>query len=157
MGDAAHALVPFYGQGMNAGFEDCTILNAMIETFGPDWSRIFPEFSRKRKPDADAVADLALRNFIEMRDLVADPAFILRNKIDKKLGEYFPDKWLPLYTMVTFSDMPYSKAMKLGKEHDEILENIVLEIPDIETQIESGTARQLLEDYVNQGSEMYLD
>jgi kynurenine 3-monooxygenase len=157
LGDAAHAIVPFYGQGMNAGFEDCTILNAMIETYGPDWNRIFPEFSRKRKPDGDAVAELALRNFIEMRDLVADPAFILRNKIDKKLGEYFPDKWLPLYTMVTFSDMPYAQATRLGKEHDEILENIVLEIPDIESMIDKGTAKEALESFVSQGTEMYLD
>jgi kynurenine 3-monooxygenase len=157
LGDAAHAIVPFYGQGMNAGFEDCTLLNAMIESYGPNWEKIFPKFSRMRKPDGDAVADLALKNFIEMRDLVANPDFILKNKIDKKLGEYFPEHWQPLYTMVTFSDMPYSKAMKLGKDHEEILERILAENPDIEAAMMEDNFKEILQPYAEEHGQMYLD
>lgn len=111
LGDAAHAIVPFYGQGMNAGFEDCTILDAMYDEFGGDWSNIIPAFSNRRKADGDAIAELALRNFIEMRDLVADPQFLLRKKIAAYLHEKYPD-FLPVYSMVTFSNTPYHIALQ---------------------------------------------
>ncbi|HXH17961.1 MAG TPA: NAD(P)/FAD-dependent oxidoreductase [Chitinophagales bacterium] len=124
LGDAAHGIVPFYGQGMNAGFEDCTILSRLMEEFNHDWNKIIPAFQKSRKPDADAIAELALRNFIEMRDLVADKKFLLRKKIETLLHERHPDKYLPLYSMVTFSDMPYSKALELGKKHDAFFETI---------------------------------
>lgn len=149
LGDAAHAIVPFYGQGMNAGFEDCTILNQLMDIYGTDWQRIFSEFTRMRKPNGDAVADLALRNFIEMRDLVADPEFILRNKVDKKLGELFPEKWTPLYGMVTFSDTPYAEAMRLGKEHDKTLAKIVSEHPQIAEELEGAGIKDVLGGYVS--------
>lgn len=148
MGDAAHAIVPFYGQGMNAGFEDCTVLNELIEQYGEDWKTIFSEFSRLRKPNADAIADLAVRNFIEMRDLVADPDFILKNKIDKRMGMLFPKKWLPLYSMVTFSNMSYSEAKQKGNEHDAILEAIVKENPNIEQLINEEKADDIISKYV---------
>ncbi len=119
IGDAAHGIVPFYGQGMNAGFEDCSILNLMMNEMNDDWDKIIPAFQKKRKPDADAIADLALRNFIEMRDLVADQRFVLRKKIEKLMHERHPEKFTPLYSMVTFSEMPYSEALQLGKKHDD--------------------------------------
>ena len=81
LGDAAHAIVPFYGQGMNAGFEDCTILDAMLDEMGGDWSKTIPAFAKTRVPDGHAIAELAQRNFIEMRDLVADPKFLLRKSL----------------------------------------------------------------------------
>lgn len=111
LGDAAHAIVPFYGQGMNAGFEDCTILDAMYEQYDGDWARIIPDFAVRRKPDGDAIAELALRNFIEMRDLVADPRFLLRKQIAAALHEQYPD-FIPVYSLVTFSNTPYSEALK---------------------------------------------
>lgn len=130
LGDAAHALVPFYGQGMNAGFEDCTRLMELMDQYGTDWEVIFPEFSRIRKPNGDAVADLALRNFIEMRDGVADKHFILKNKMDKMMGRLYPGEWIPLYSMVTFTHMDYVDALRLGNEHDQWLEELLQRHPE---------------------------
>jgi kynurenine 3-monooxygenase len=125
MGDASHAIVPFYGQGMNSGFEDCSVMDELIEKYNHDWSKILPEFEKSRKPDADAIAELALRNYIEMRDLVADPDFILRKKIENRFYDKYPDKWMPLYSQVTFSHIPYDEALKKGIEHDKIMEKIM--------------------------------
>lgn len=110
IGDAAHGIVPFYGQGMNAGFEDCRILNLILEQHSDDWSHALDLFQQSRKKDCDAIAELAFLNFIEMRDKVADPEFLLRKKIEAKLHELFPDKWIPLYSMVTFhGNIPYQR------------------------------------------------
>ncbi len=111
LGDSAHAIVPFYGQGMNAGFEDCTILDSMYEEYEGDWSRMIPDFAQRRKPDGDAIANLALRNFVEMRDLVGDPDFLLRKKMAALLHERFPERFVPSYTLVTFTNTPYHKAL----------------------------------------------
>lgn len=132
MGDAAHAIVPFYGQGMNAGFEDCSVFDTLSDELWDDKAVLFTRFSEQRKPDGDAIADLALRNFIEMRDLVADANFLLRKKIEKVLNEKFPTQWIPLYSMVTFSHMRYSDALAYGQNHDRIM-NEVLSWPDIAT------------------------
>jgi kynurenine 3-monooxygenase len=144
LGDAAHPIVPFYGQGMNAGFEDCSILNSMIDSYALDWETIFEKFSTDRKPDADAVADLALQNFIEMRDLVADPHFQLKNKIDKKMAELFPEKWNTQYALVSFSHTPYSAAQRTGREHGEILEKIVQQHPSIEKMLADTDIKEVL-------------
>lgn len=133
IGDAAHGIVPFYGQGMNAGFEDCRVLNDLLNLHQDDWSQVLPRFQQVRKPDADAIAELALDNFVEMRDLVADADFLLRKKIEAKIHELFPDKWIPLYSMVTFhDDMRYSDALRIGKEQKEIMDQ-VMKTPSIET------------------------
>ncbi len=121
IGDAAHAIVPFYGQGMNAAFEDCYVLNSMMDDFDGDWEALASRFQQVRKPDADAIADLALHNFIEMRDSVADEAFLLQKKIEARLHQAYPDKWIPLYTMVTFSDLRYSEALKRGRVQDAVM------------------------------------
>ncbi len=131
IGDASHAIVPFYGQGMNSGFEDCTILDEMADEFKEDWASIIREFNATRINDANAIADLALRNFIEMRDKVGDPKFLLRKKIAAWLHEKYPEDFLPLYSMVTFSHIPYSEALKEGKRQDELFERI-LSVPGIE-------------------------
>jgi kynurenine 3-monooxygenase len=135
IGDAAHAITPFYGQGMNAGFEDCRILNSIIDDHLPDWNKIFQIYQEERKENADAIAELALQNFIEMRDLVADPKFVLRKKIEAKIHQQFPS-YLPLYSMVTFSDIPYKEALEKGKEHDKMMEHI-LNIPDVQKNWET--------------------
>ena len=136
MGDAAHATVPFYGQGMNAGFEDCTVLNNLIHKHNHDWEAIFAEYSKERKPDGDALQDLSLDNYYVMRDFVADPAFLLRKKIEAKFSELYPDKWLPLYSQVTFSNIRYSVAYNQGKVQSEIMDQ-VMETPGIEQKWDS--------------------
>lgn len=125
MGDASHAIVPFYGQGMNSGFEDCTVLNDILNRNGGDLSKAIEEFSGSRKKDADAISELALNNFIEMRDLVADEKFLLRKKIEKRIYEKYPDKWMPLYSQVTFSHIPYSEALKAGDRQKRIMDEIM--------------------------------
>lgn len=126
IGDAAHGIVPFYGQGMNAGFEDCRVLNDLLDEHGDKWKKVLPAFQALRKPDADAIAQLALDNFVEMRDLVNDEDFIIRKKIEAKLHEHFPDKWIPLYTMVTFrDDLRYSYALETGQKQKVIMDEVM--------------------------------
>jgi len=126
MGDASHAIVPFYGQGMNSGFEDCTVFNEIFEKNNKDWKSSFREFSLSRKKDADAISNLALQNFIEMRDLVGDESFLLRKKIEKKIYLKHPTKWVPLYSQVTFSHIPYSEALTNGKRQEKIMDQIMV-------------------------------
>ncbi|MGY6561165.1 MAG: FAD-dependent oxidoreductase [Luteibaculaceae bacterium] len=125
MGDASHAIVPFYGQGMNSGFEDCYVFNTFLEKHNNHFAKAIHEFSIFRKPDADAIADLALHNFIEMRDKTADKKFLLQKKIEAKLSERFPEKWLPLYTQVTFSDIAYHLALKNGLKQEEHMQQFM--------------------------------
>jgi kynurenine 3-monooxygenase len=126
IGDASHAMVPFYGQGMNCGFEDCYILNGLIDKLGTNsWDLVFEKFQKTRKRDTDAICQLAMENFIEMRDSVADPKFLLRKKIEAKLHELYPNDWIPLYTMVTFSDISYSEAYAQGKLQEAIMDRVM--------------------------------
>jgi len=125
IGDASHAIVPFYGQGMNSGFEDCYLFDQMLKESDLLFPEFFEQYQAKRKKDADAIADLALHNFIEMRDLVADPEFLLRKKIEARLHQIYPEKWIPLYTMVTFSHIPYSDALQIGKQQRAIMDKLL--------------------------------
>lgn len=127
IGDAAHAIVPFYGQGMNAGFEDCSVLEALMEEHGEDWEAILTNFEQQRKDNGDAVAELALNNFIEMRDKVADPAFLERKKIEKELGRLFPGRFNSVYEMVSFSHTPYAYALHCTRAQDVLLGKIMAE------------------------------
>ncbi|MGA7921058.1 MAG: NAD(P)/FAD-dependent oxidoreductase [Candidatus Acidiferrales bacterium] len=121
IGDAAHAIVPFFGQGMNCAFEDCTRFLDLLDRHGPDWPKLFQEFERERKPNTDAIADLALENFIEMRDRVADPRFLFRKKVELALEAKYPHLFVPKYSMVTFHRVPYSVALSRGKIQDHLL------------------------------------
>lgn len=136
IGDAAHAIVPFYGHGMNVGFEDITILMQMIAKYGEDWNMVFNEYEKSRKPNADAIAELSLRNFIEMSTKTADSVFLLQKKIEKRFSDKHPDKWLPLYSRVTFSTQPYTEALAIGDLQNKIMEEIMT-IPDIESKWDS--------------------
>lgn len=128
IGDAAHAIVPFYGQGLNCGFEDCRILGDLM-TQGGGWETIFPAFSQRRKADADAIADMALENFVEMRDSVADPRFLLKKKVGFELERRFPGRFIPRYSMVTFHpDIPYAEAQRLSRIHERILNDLTANI-----------------------------
>src|SRR5688572_2126220 len=126
IGDAAHAIVPFFGQGMNCGFEDCYVLDGLMEKYNDDWKSILASYQESRKPDCDAIADMALNNFIEMRDKVADPKFLLQKKIEARLHEKYPDKWVPAYSQVTFSPhIRYSEALKSGNKQEAIMKEIM--------------------------------
>jgi kynurenine 3-monooxygenase len=137
IGDAAHAVVPFYGQGMNCGFEDCVVLDELIERYKEDWPRILDEYQRLRKPDGDAIADLAVANFVEMRDKTADPKFLLQKKIEARFSAKYPDKWIPLYSMVTYSPhIRYSTAKKEGERQQYIMDK-VMQMPQIDSKWDS--------------------
>ncbi|MEO7923858.1 MAG: NAD(P)/FAD-dependent oxidoreductase [Chitinophagaceae bacterium] len=137
IGDAAHAIVPFFGQGMNCGFEDCRVLDELIEKNGEDWITILQEYQNLRKPDADAIADMAVNNFTEMRERTADPKFLLQKKIEARLQEKYPDKWIPAYSQVTFSPhIRYSEALQRGQKQEEIMQE-VMSMQGIENKWES--------------------
>jgi kynurenine 3-monooxygenase len=127
IGDAAHAIVPFFGQGMNCGFEDCRILDELIGQYDDDWKKILEKYQALRKPDGDAIADLAINNFTEMRDKTADPRFLLQKKIEARLHEKYPDKWIPAYSQVTFSPhIRYSEAYNNSLRQEVIMQQVMV-------------------------------
>ncbi len=144
IGDAAHAIVPFFGQGMNCGFEDCSVLNSLVGKYEGDWSRIFADYQQLRKPDADAIAELAVNNFAEMRDRVGDPAFLLQKKIEALFSSRYPDKWIPAYAQVTFSpQIRYSEALRNGARQEGIMKEI-MQLPDIATIWDSELVEKMI-------------
>lgn len=124
-GDAAHAVVPFYGQGMNCSFEDIVVLDNMIEKYGDDWKTIFNEYQIERKPNADAIADLAIQNYYEMADKVGDKHFLHKKHIEHQLTELYPNKFKSQYELTTFSLSGYKYAWDMGKKNDALLEKII--------------------------------
>jgi kynurenine 3-monooxygenase len=131
LGDSAHAVVPFYGQGMNASFEDCRILNGIIQQHGTNWEKVFNEYGALRKENTDAIAQMAEENFYEMRDSVADPVFVRKRELETKLEQTFPD-YFSKYSMVTFrEDLPYSVAKQKGNAQDKLLMEICAKVVDV--------------------------
>jgi kynurenine 3-monooxygenase len=124
-GDAAHAIVPFYGQGMNCSFEDIVVLDNMVEKYGDDWTTIFDEYQKERKPNADAIADLAIQNYYEMADKVGDKHFLHKKHIEHELTELYPNQFKSQYELTTFSLSPYKYALDQGKKNDALLEHII--------------------------------
>jgi kynurenine 3-monooxygenase len=131
VGDAAHAVVPFYGQGMNAAFEDCVVLDECLQKFLQNRERAFAEYFHRRKENADALADLAIANFIEMRDKTASKTFRAKKKLDHALEAALPGIYLPLYTMVTFTRIPYRKAAKRARVQDALVYGTLFAISTI--------------------------
>ncbi|QNL21405.1 FAD-dependent monooxygenase [Hyphobacterium sp. CCMP332] len=152
LGDASHAIVPFYGQGMNSGFEDCSVLMQILENNKNDnWALILDKFQKSRKPDADGISELALQNFIEMRDSVANKDFLLQKKIEARINDLYPNKWMPLYSMVTFSHKPYAEALAKGRFQDRLMKE-VLGIEGIEEEYLKESFKELIRPFVERNA-----
>ena len=148
VGDSAHAVVPFYGQGMNAGFEDIFVLDEIIQELGDDWEKIFETYQQRRKPNADAIAELSYRNFVEMSSKTADANFLLQKKIEKHFSAKHPDKWIPAYSRVTFSERPYAEALAAGDAQESIMKE-VMKTPNIEKKWDSAEVEKLMLDLID--------
>lgn len=144
LGDASHAIVPFHGQGMNSGFEDCSQLVRLLDKFNDDWERVLPEFDRIRRPNANAIADMALENYVTMRSSVADPKFQLKKEIGFELEKRFPNRFVPRYSMVMFHLIPYAKAYARGEVQQEILDQLADQVDSI-SDVDFSKAAQLIE------------
>lgn len=146
LGDAAHAIVPFFGQGMNAGFEDVEIFDQLLDQHS-DWKNLFAEFFEKRKANVDAIADMAVENFVEMSAKTADEKFLFQKKIEKLLHDKFPDLYTSRYSLVSFSKTPYKEAFELGKKQNRILEELTeRHFPDL--NIDYAYAHQLIQQHL---------
>ncbi len=133
IGDAAHAMVPFYGQGMNCGFEDCRVLSELIYKHNHDWTNIFPAYQHQRKVNADAITQMAKDHFVEMSELSGKAQFLIQKQIEAKFHALYPELWTPLYSMVTFSPhLPYLEALKKGEQQKAIMKEI-MQIEEIES------------------------
>ncbi|MCP3980205.1 MAG: FAD-dependent monooxygenase [bacterium] len=145
VGDAAHAIVPFFGQGMNCGFEDCTELGRLIDADEhDDWGTLFAAYQSARKGNADAIADMALENFVEMRDRVGDAGFLLRKQVEHRLEVEMPQRFRSRYSMVMYSHIPYRAARDAGRIEDEILDELCRSIDSAEA-LDLDAARALIE------------
>ena len=132
LGDAAHAIVPFHGQGMNCAFADCVVLDRLLDKWGGDWGKVNPELTTSRKPDADAIAQMAIENYTTMRSTVTDPKYGLKKAIGFELERRLPELFIPRYSMVMFHDMPYSEAFEKGEIQRSILDELVKGIDSVD-------------------------
>lgn len=144
MGDAAHATVPFFGQGMNCGFEDCTVMSALMEQHGHDWSLVFSEYERLRKPEGDAVQDLSLQNYLVMRDKVADSDYQFHRRIERRIADLYPGGYFPLYSMVSFTDVNYSVAYNKGNEQELMVKDFIAD-----HGIDEDTTADVIDTYIH--------
>ncbi|TAE47797.1 MAG: FAD-dependent monooxygenase [Bacteroidetes bacterium] len=143
MGDAAHAIVPFFGQGMNAAFEDCSAMNDCLKQYPGDLRSAFDAYQRQRKPHADAIAQMALENFIEMRDKVGDADFLFRKQVERILGRNFP-QFRSRYELVSFTTLPYAEALRRGEINDRILDTLTRSLKNPE-EVDLELAKALIE------------
>ncbi|WP_196140118.1 NAD(P)/FAD-dependent oxidoreductase [Aliikangiella sp. G2MR2-5] len=143
IGDAAHAVVPFHGQGMNCGFEDVSELDAQIKKYAGDWEKIFSETDKLRQPNGNAIADMAIENYITMRDSVRDDKFLMRSALAFELEKRFPDYFCPRYSMVMFHRLPYAEAQSRGSIQEEILQQLTKSIESVE-QVDYSEAEELV-------------
>ncbi len=155
MGDAAHATVPFYGQGMNCGFEDCSVMWELMQKHDENWPVIFEEYQKERKPEGDAVQDLSLHNYYVMRDFVGDPEFLLQKKFERRIEQLYPEKYMPLYSQVSFSHIKYSEAHQNGIKQDAWVKEIMIN-HDIELLMSQNKIDDLIHDLVNNSGEAGL-
>jgi kynurenine 3-monooxygenase len=143
IGDAAHSIFPSYGQGANAGFEDCAVLSACMEAYGDDWPTILSEFEEQRRPNTNAIADLCVEHFNELRDLVGNSKFLMRKEIERKLNQAYPDSYRDLYSMISFTCMPYSEALRLDRGQRAIVDRI-MNVNSVEDKLNSAEIGRLI-------------
>ena len=143
IGDSAHSIFPSYGQGANAGFEDCAMLSDCMEKYGDDWRRVLSEFEKQRHPNTDAIADLCIEHFSELRDHTGTHAFLLKKEIERKLNETYPEKYLDLYSMISFTQMPYTEALRVDREQRAIVEQI-MSVKEVEKKLNSVEVNALI-------------
>lgn len=124
IGDAAHGVVPFFGQGMNAGFDDCVLLEKLTDHYQDNWDLIFAKYSELQKPNGDAIADMAIANLKEMSEKVSDSQFLMQRQVEKIIATKFPQFYLPRYSMITHTTIPYSLCQKAGVLQEEILTEV---------------------------------
>jgi len=155
-GDAAHAIVPFFGQGMNAALEDCEIFSELVDKYlkqssnkldSIEWTKLFHEYERLRKPNTDAIADMAIENLTEMSEKTADPRFLFKKKVEHLLGNNFPE-FRSRYEMVSFSNIPYCEAVRIGEINDKITAELSQGVTDV-SQIDLKKAKQLIETFLS--------
>jgi kynurenine 3-monooxygenase len=151
VGDAAHAMVPSYGQGANSGFEDCSVLADCVASAGDDWKRALETYETLRRPNADAIADLALEHFHELRDLVGDPQFQQRKRIERRINELFPDRYIPLYSLISFTNTPYVEALRRDREQRTLIDRM-LTVPGILDRLESEEIRGVIAELIGEAS-----
>jgi len=144
LGDAAHAMLPSYGQGANAGFEDCSVLDQCLDAHGEDWAAAFASFEAARRPSLDMMSELCSEHFDELTHLVAEPKFLRRREVERTLGDLYPDSYRPLYSMVSFSRLPYQEAIRIELAQRSAVDRI-MELPDVESRLASAEVRRLLE------------
>lgn len=144
MGDAAHATVPFYGQGMNCGFEDCTVMNDLMLAHDHNWDAILPAYEQMRKKEGDAVQDLSLQNYLVMRDKVADAAYLLHRKVERRIAELYPGAYFPQYSMVSFTDTSYHLALQKGNEQELMVKEFVSD-----HAITTDTESDIIDSYIH--------
>lgn len=154
-GDASHAIVPFHGQGMNCGFEDCSELQRLLNKHSDNWQAIINEFPQVRQENADAIADMALENYVEMRDSVRDPQFQLKKAVAFKLEEMYPQSFIPRYSMVMFHHMPYADAYRHGKLQTNILNQLTDNKNTID-EIDWSLAKELVQAHLKPFPKEYL-
>jgi kynurenine 3-monooxygenase len=143
IGDAAHSIYPSYGQGANAGFEDCAVLSDYMEQYGDDWDTLLRELEKERKPNTDAIADLCVEHFVELRDLVGDPEFLLRKEVERKINGAYPHKYKDLYSMITFTCMPYTEALRRDREQRTLIDR-VMALEDIGQKLHSAETERFI-------------
>lgn len=155
LGDSSHAIVPFHGQGMNSGFEDCILLDQLLEEYEKDWETIFQQFSMRRKPDADAIAEMALENYITMRDSVRHPDFHLRKKLSFELETRFPDYFIPRYSMVMFHHIPYAQVFKRGEIQEKIISQLCEGVTEL-SEVDFAKAEDLIKKELTKIDQSFL-
>lgn len=144
IGDAAHGIVPFFGQGMNAGFDDCVLLDKLMNAYKDNWATIFAKYSEIQKPNGDAIADMAVANLKEMSEKVGDPKFLLQRQVEKIIANKYPQYYLPRYSMITHTTIPYAICQKVGFIQDEILDEVCQNLKTAE-EVNLEKAQELIQ------------
>tara|TARA_B100000029_G_scaffold10085_2_gene11007 strand:+ start:999 stop:2363 length:1365 start_codon:yes stop_codon:yes gene_type:complete len=143
LGDAAHTIAPFFGQGINAAFEDCTIFDSLLKKYDNEWEKVFSQLSQNRKPEMDAISEMAIENYYEMRNETMDPKFLIKKEVEFILERNFPNQFIPRYSMVVFNRIPYTICQKRSKIQEKILKKLCANIKNV-NQIDLNFAEILI-------------